>query len=81
MPDAQTDFGTRLPAKITGMADDAKSINAVFVFKITGDGGLNLTGNAQQGVADQLIVSALSVTGNGGVTVDVTDLDLVFANY
>ncbi len=39
MPDAKTDFGTRLPAKITGMADDAKSINAVFVFKITGDGG------------------------------------------
>ena len=40
MADAKTDFGTRLPSKIAGMAADAiQGINAVFVFKITGDDG------------------------------------------
>ncbi len=39
MADAQTDFGTRLPEKISGNPDEAKAIGAVFLFKITGDGG------------------------------------------
>lgn len=39
MADAKSDFGDRLPKKIAGMADDAKNINAVFVFKISGEGG------------------------------------------
>jgi putative sterol carrier protein len=39
MADAQSDFGTRLPAKISGNPDEAKAIGAVFLFKITGDGG------------------------------------------
>jgi putative sterol carrier protein len=39
MADAQTDFGTRLPGKISGNPDEAKAIGAVFLFKITGDGG------------------------------------------
>lgn len=39
MADAQTDFGTRLPAKLSGNPDEAKAIGAVFLFKITGEGG------------------------------------------
>lgn len=39
MADAQSDFSTRLPAKITGDLEKAKAVGAVFVFKITGDGG------------------------------------------
>lgn len=39
MADATSDFGTRLPTKITGNPDEAKAIGAVFLFKITGDGG------------------------------------------
>jgi putative sterol carrier protein len=39
MADAQSDFSTRLPNKITGDVDKAKAVGAVFVFKITGDGG------------------------------------------
>lgn len=39
MPDAQTDFGTRLPTKITSDPEKAKAIGAVFLFKINGDGG------------------------------------------
>ncbi|GAB4206012.1 MAG: hypothetical protein OHK0013_22300 [Sandaracinaceae bacterium] len=39
MADAQTDFGTRLPAKIADNPDEAKAIGAVFLFKITGEGG------------------------------------------
>jgi putative sterol carrier protein len=38
MPDAKTDFGTNIPAKIANSADP-KSVNAIFCFKITGDGG------------------------------------------
>lgn len=39
MADATSDFGTRLPTKISGNPDEAKAIGAVFLFKITGDGG------------------------------------------
>ena len=39
MRDAQSDFGTRLPNKITGDAEKSKAIGAVFLFKITGEGG------------------------------------------
>lgn len=39
MPDAKTDFGSRLPQKITSDPAKAKAINAVFLFKITGEGG------------------------------------------
>jgi len=39
MPDAKTDFGTRLPQKISADPEKAKAINAVFLFKISGDGG------------------------------------------
>ena len=39
MADAQTDFTTRLPNKIKNDPDKAKAIGAVFVFKISGEGG------------------------------------------
>jgi putative sterol carrier protein len=39
MADAQTDFGTRLPQKLSSDPAKAKSIGAVFLFKISGDGG------------------------------------------
>lgn len=39
MTDARTDFSTLLPNKISGNPDLAKAIDAVFVFKITGEGG------------------------------------------
>lgn len=39
MADAQTDFGTNLPNKISANPDKAKGVGAVFVFKIVGDGG------------------------------------------
>jgi putative sterol carrier protein len=39
MADAQTDFTSRLPTKISNDPAKAKAIGAVFLFKITGDGG------------------------------------------
>jgi putative sterol carrier protein len=39
MPDAKTDFTQNLPEKIKSDPDAAKSINAIFLFKITGDEG------------------------------------------
>ncbi len=39
MADVATDFGTRLPEKIKSSLDAVKSIDAVFQFKITGEGG------------------------------------------
>lgn len=39
MADATTDFGERLPQKIAGNPDEARNIGAVFLFKITGEGG------------------------------------------
>lgn len=39
MPDAQTDFGSRLPQKIASDPEKARAIGAVYLFRITGDGG------------------------------------------
>lgn len=39
MSDAKTDFTTKIPAKITADPEKAKAINAIFLFKINGDGG------------------------------------------
>ncbi|MGE0792344.1 MAG: SCP2 sterol-binding domain-containing protein [Sandaracinaceae bacterium] len=39
MPDAKTDFTKNLPEKISADPDHAKTIDAVFVFKISGDEG------------------------------------------
>jgi putative sterol carrier protein len=51
MADATSDFTTRLPEKLKGMGDSAKSaVNAIFVFKITGDGGGTWTLDAKNNV-------------------------------
>lgn len=51
MADATTDFTTRLPEKIAAMGDDAKTaVNAVFVFKVTGEGGGTWTLDAKNNV-------------------------------
>jgi hypothetical protein len=55
---------------------------------VTGNGSLNMSGDSQKRIADHLIVADLDVTGNGGVSVDVTNnavpanvVDYYFANY
>ncbi len=50
MPDAKTDFTTNLPAKISDDPDNAKDIDAVFLFKITGDDGGTWTVNCRDDV-------------------------------
>ena len=50
MPDAKTDFMTNLPAKISDDPDNAKDIDAVFLFKITGDDGGTWTVNCRDDV-------------------------------
>jgi len=47
MPDAKTDFTENLPNKITGDPDAAKEIDAVFLFKISGDDGGTWTVNCR----------------------------------
>ena len=39
MADANTDFTTKLPAKLAADPAKVKGINAVFLFKINGEGG------------------------------------------
>ena len=50
MPDAKTDFTKNLPDKISGDPDNAKEIDAVFLFKITGDDGGTWTVNCRDDV-------------------------------
>jgi len=47
MPDAKTDFAENLPNKISGDPDLAKDIDAVFLFKISGDEGGTWTVNCR----------------------------------
>ena len=47
MPDAQTDFTKNLPEKISSDPDAAKNIDAVFLFKISGDDGGTWTVNCK----------------------------------
>lgn len=47
MPDAKTDFEKNLPEKISGDPDNAKAIDAVFLFKISGDDGGTWTVNCK----------------------------------
>jgi putative sterol carrier protein len=39
MPDAQTSFTKDIPASIESDLDKARAVDAVFLFKVTGDGG------------------------------------------
>ncbi|MEZ4340465.1 MAG: SCP2 sterol-binding domain-containing protein [Sandaracinaceae bacterium] len=50
MPDAKTDFTKNLPEKISDDPDNAKEIDAVFLFKITGDDGGTWTVNCRDDV-------------------------------
>ena len=50
MPDAKTDFTKNLPEKISGDPDNAKTIDAVFLFKISGDDGGTWTVNCKDEV-------------------------------
>lgn len=50
MPDAKTDFTQNLPEKISGDPDSAKEIDAVFLFKISGDDGGTWTVNCRDNV-------------------------------
>jgi putative sterol carrier protein len=45
MADAKTDFSEKIPNKIEANPDSSKAINAVYLFKITGDGGGTWTVN------------------------------------
>lgn len=50
MPDAQTSFTQDIPNRLEKNADKAKSIGAVFVFNITGDGGGTWTVNCKDDI-------------------------------
>jgi putative sterol carrier protein len=39
MPDAQTSFNQDIPASIESDVDKARAVDAVFLFKVSGDGG------------------------------------------
>lgn len=70
MPDAKTDFTKNLPEKISGDPDAAKEIDAVFLFKISGDDGGVWTVNCR----DNLGVHDGEV-GEVDCTLELTDED------
>jgi len=70
MPDAKTDFEKNIPEKIEKNPDGAKSIGAIFLFKITGDDGgtwtLDLKDDVGVKEGDQ---------GNAECTLEMSDED------
>ncbi len=68
MADAKTDFGTNLPNKLAADPEKAKSVGAVFVFKVTGDNGgvwtMNLKDNPGVTEGD---------AGNADCTLELSD--------
>lgn len=76
--DAQELFGKRIPEQITKFPDQAKEINAIYYFNITGDGGGEWTVNLSQ--------SGPSVTpGNAGnsqcqITINHEDFKTLLKN-
>lgn len=70
MADAKTDFGTNIPGKITKNPDASKAINAVFLFKISGDEGGTWTVNLK----DNLGVTE-GDAGNAECTLELTAED------
>ena len=61
---------------------------AAATLNLTGNGSLMMSGDVQKHLANHLIVADLNVTGNGGVSVDVTnnvislvDIDDYFTNF
>jgi putative sterol carrier protein len=53
MPDAKTDFTQNIPQRLANNEDKAKAVNAVFLFKITGDEGGTWTVNCKDDVGVQ----------------------------
>ena len=70
MPDAKTDFTKNLPEKISGDPEAAKEIDAVFLFRITGDDGGTWTVNCR----DEVGVFE-GEKGEADVTLELTDED------
>lgn len=72
MPDAKTDFTTNIPNKIKKNEENAKAIGAIYLFKISGDGGGTWTLNLK----DELGVTEGDL-GNAECTIEMTDADWV----
>ena len=69
-------------------ADVVPAVAAGATFSTAGSGSLNMSGNAQEHIADHLILADLQLTGNGGAFFDVSGIALIpdgvdycFANY
>ncbi len=72
MPDAKTDFETNIPNKIKKNEENAKAIAAIYLFKISGDGGGTWTLNLK----DDLGVTE-GDQGNAECTIEMTAEDWV----
>ena len=70
MPDAKTDFTKNLPEKIAADPDETAEIDAVFLFKISGDDGGTWTVNCR----DDVGVHEGEV-GEADCTLELTDED------
>lgn len=67
MSDAKTSFETEIPAKIRKDPDAAKEVGAIFLFKISGDGGGEWTVNLKD---DLGVVSGDA--GNSECTIELS---------
>lgn len=72
MPDAQTSFTKEIPDRINADPEKSKNVGAIFLFKITGDGGGEWTVNLKDevGVSD-------GDAGNAECTIEMTAEDWV----
>ena len=70
MPDAQSDFTKNIPEKITSNVEAAKTIGAIYLFKITGDGGGTWTLNLKDDVGVKE-----GDAGNAECTIEVSSED------
>ena len=70
MPDAQTDFTKNIPEKIASNTENAKTIGAIYLFKITGDGGGTWTLNLKDDVGVKE-----GDSGNAECTIEVSSED------
>ena len=69
MPDAQTSFTQDIPRSIASDVDKARAVDAVFLFKVNGDGGgdrlmIFLQGGGACGPTN---CDAVETAGSGGV--------------
>ena len=70
MPDAQTSFTQSIPKSIESDLDKAKAVDAIFLFKVNGDGGGDWTVNMKDapGVTD-------GDSGNAECTIELSTDD------